>query len=250
MRIMSTRLFAAAFVLSSVATASAQTADEIVDKTLTAIGGRAALGKLTSRSATGTISIATPNGDIVGTIEVLNERPNKSRTLITLDLSAMGAGTMVLDQRCNGTTGYALDSMRGDHEITGGQLDVMKQNFFPTPFLDYKERGSKLELLGKEKVGERDAYMLNVTPTTGPPSRVYIDAQSFLPVKSVAKVTLPEVGDVEQTTELSDFREVDGVQVPFQVKGSSSVQSFTISVSKVEHNAKIDETLFGKPAEK
>ena len=50
MRIMSTRLFAAAFVLSSVATASAQTADEIVDKTLTAIGGRAALGKLTSRS--------------------------------------------------------------------------------------------------------------------------------------------------------------------------------------------------------
>ena len=69
-------------------------------------------------------------------------------------------------------------------------------------------------------------------------------------MKSVAKVTLPEVGDVEQTTELSDFREVDGVQVPFQVKGSSSVQSFTISVSKVEHNAKIDETLFGKPAEK
>ena len=65
MRIMSTRLLAAAFVLSSVATASAQTADEIVDKTLTAMGGRAALGKLTSRSATGTISIATPNGDIV-----------------------------------------------------------------------------------------------------------------------------------------------------------------------------------------
>ena len=64
----------------------------------------------------------------------------------------MGAGTMVLDQRCDGTTGYALDSMRGDHEITGGQLDVMKQNFFPTPFLDYKERGSTLELLGKEKL--------------------------------------------------------------------------------------------------
>ena len=120
MRIMSTRLFAAAFVLSSVATASAQTADEIVDKTLTAIGGRAALGKLTSRSATGTISIATPNGDIVGTIEVLNERPNKSRTLITLDLSAMGAGTMVLDQRCNGTTGYALDSMRATTRSPAG----------------------------------------------------------------------------------------------------------------------------------
>ena len=79
MRITSS-LLVAAFVLSSVGSAAAQTPDEIVDKTLTALGGRAALGKLTSRSSTGTMTISTPAGELSGTIEVLSARPNKSRT--------------------------------------------------------------------------------------------------------------------------------------------------------------------------
>jgi outer membrane lipoprotein-sorting protein len=250
MRITSKRLLTLAFVLSSVSSAAAQTADEIVEKTLTALGGRAALGKLTSRSSTGTMTVSTPGGDVSGSIEILNQAPNKSRTLITLDLSAVGAGTMVLDQRFDGTSGYALDTMRGNHEITGGQLELMKHNFFPTPLLGYKDRGSKIELAGKEKVGDREAYALIFTPASGPPSRVFIDAQSFLPVKLVTKVSVPDMGEVEQTTELSDFREVDGVQVPFKLKGSSDVQTFTIVLTKVEHNAKLDEALFAKPTDK
>jgi hypothetical protein len=49
---------------------------------------------------------------------------------------------------------------------------------------------------------------------------------------------------------LSDYREVDGVQVPFRLHGSSSVQTFTIVVSKVAHNVTIDESLFAKPGVK
>ena len=244
------KLLVAAFVLSSVGSAAAQTADEIVDKTVNALGGRDALGKLTSRSSTGTMTIATPGGEISGTVEVLTARPNKSRTLINLDLTAVGAGSMVLDQRFDGTSGYALDSMRGNREITGGQLELMKENVFPTPLLGYKERGSKVELAGKEKVDDRDAYVLNVTPASGPASRTFIDAQSYLPIKSIVKVNLPEVGDVEQTIEVSDYRDVDGVKVPFKVKGSSAVQTFTIVISDVKHNVKIDEALFAKPADK
>jgi hypothetical protein len=250
MRLTSKRLLAAAFVLSSVGQARAQTADEIIDKSLTAMGGRAALGKLTSRSTTGTMTVSTPGGDISGPIEVLNAAPNKSRSLITLDLAPFGGGSMILDQRFDGTSGYALDSMRGNHEITGGQLDAMKNNVFPTPLLTYKERGSKVELGGTEKVGDRDAYVLNVTPASGRPSRIFLDAQSYLPVKLVSTVELPEIGAVEQTIVPSDYREVDGVQVPFKLQGSSSVQTFTIVVTKVQHNVKVDEALFAKPADK
>jgi outer membrane lipoprotein-sorting protein len=249
MRITSS-LLVAAFVLSSVGSAAAQTPDEIVDKTLTALGGRAALDQLTSRSSSGTMTISTPAGELSGTIEVLSARPNKSRTLITLDLTSVGAGTMVLDQRCDGTSGYALDSMRGNRELTGSQLELMKQNFFPTPFLDYKERGSKVELAGKEKAGDRDAYVLNVAPVSGPASRVFIDAESYLPIRSIVTVNIPEAGDVEQTIELSDYREVDGVKVPFKVKGSSSIQTFTIVVTTMQNNVKVDDALFVKPAEK
>ena len=78
--------------------ASAQTADDVVEKHLSAMGGRAALGKLTSRSTVGTMTLSTPAGDITGPIEILSQPPNKTRTLIKMDLSALGAGRAVSAQ--------------------------------------------------------------------------------------------------------------------------------------------------------
>ena len=167
-----------------------------------------------------------------------------------IDLSAVGMGTAVVDQRSDGTSGYALDSMLGDHPITGNQLDNMRNSVFPSPFLDYKTRGTKILLGGKEKVGDRDAYALSITPAAGSVTRVFIDAETYLPLRTITNVEIPQVGMVEQTTDFSDLREVDGVKVPFRLTNTSSVQSFTVIVTKVEHNAKIDPALFSKPVDK
>ncbi len=102
------------------------------------MGGRAALEKVKSRQMTGTLAIGTPAGDIQGTIEILNAVPNKARTVIKADLSAFGAGPMLIDQRFDGTKGYVIDTLQGDREITGQQLETMKANAFPHPFLNYK----------------------------------------------------------------------------------------------------------------
>jgi outer membrane lipoprotein-sorting protein len=248
MRFTATTLLLVLFILGGAPAASAQTADEIVEKSLAAAGGREALGKLTSRSTSGTMTVSTPAGDISGTIEVLNQAPNKSRTLITLDLSSLGAGSVVIENRFDGTTGYAMDSMRGNRDITGTQLANLRNAYFPSPLLNYKERGTRIELAGKDKVGDRDAYTLIVTPKDGPVVRMSIDAESYLPDRSVVTVDLPEVGSVEQTIDFADYRDIDGVKVPFSLKGSSAVQTFFILVKKVEHNVKIDPALFVKPA--
>jgi len=245
MRLSQTAVFLAAFVFTGVA-ASAQTADEIVEKTLTALGGRAALGKLTSRSTTGTITVSTPGGDVSGTIEILNEKPNRLRRMIVLDLSALGAGTATVEQRFDGTTAYLIDSMRGDSTLTGSQLENLKNGIFPTPLLDYKERGTKILLGGKEKLGDRDAYALSITPASGPVTRLFIDAQSYLPARAIVTLDVPEAGPVEQTTDFSDYREVDGIKVPFSIKGTSAVQTLSIAITKVEHNVKVDPAMFTK----
>ena len=248
MKPVSRRLVMAALILSWAQTASAQTADEVIDKYLTAIGGRAALGKVTSRTTTGTMTLSTPAGDISGPVEMLNQQPNKSRMLMKMDLTSLGAGPMVVDQRFDGTAGYVLDTLQGNRDITGNQLENMKNGAFPNPFLNYKERGVTVELAGKEKVGEREAYVLIFKPRSGSVGRQFIDAESYLPVKVVAKIDIPQVGEVEQTTEFFDYRDVDGIKIPFTVKATSPVQRFTITITKVEHNVKIDETLFTKPA--
>ena len=227
--------------------ASAQTADDVVEKYLAAVGGRAALGKLTSRSTTGTMTLSLPQGPVSGSIEILNYRPNKTRTLTKLDLTSLGAGQVTREQRFDGTSGYILDSLQGNREITGNQLENLKNTGFPTPLLNYKERGATLELAGKEKVEGHDTYVLLYKPKTGSVARQFVDAETYLPVRLVIKVETPETGEVEQTTDLSDYREVDGIKVPFTIKLSTGGQSFTIAVTKVEHNVKIDEALFSKP---
>jgi hypothetical protein len=238
----------ASLVLGTVDGAAAQTADEIVEKHLAAIGGRAALGKLTSRVMTGTFTISTPAGEFSGPIEIMNQAPNKVRTLINLDLSGVGVGKVTVDQRFDGVTGYAIDTLQGNRDITGDQLEAMRNSLFPSPLLEYKNNGVALELTGKEKVGDRDAYVLMIKPKTGPSSKNYIDASTFMLFRQVATLDLPQVGRLEQTTDLSDERDVDGVKVPHKIVSTSSVQNFTVTVTKVEHNGAIDQTLFAKPA--
>ena len=198
-------------------------------------------------TTTGKITVSTPGGDVKGTVDVQNKAPNNVRTLISLDLSSLGAGMMTVDQRFDGTSGIVLDSMQGNRDLTGDQLANMKNQEFPTPLLHYKEHGTKIELGEKEKVGDRDAQVLTVTPKEGPPSRLYVDTQTWLPMRVVQTLELPEVGRVEQTTELSDYREVDGIKVPFSINNSSSVQKISIAVDKIQHNVDVDSTLFKKP---
>jgi hypothetical protein len=241
-------LMVVSLVLGGVRAAAAQTVDEIVEKHIAALGGRAALGKLTSRVLTGTITVSTPGGEFSGPIEVSNQAPNKVRTLIKLDLTAVGVGQMTIDQRFDGMTGYVIDTLQGNRDITGDQLEAMRNSFFPTPLLNYKENGITLELAGKEKVGDREAHVLIMKAKTGPSVRLFIDATTFSQLRQVVTANIPPVGDLEQTTDFSDEREVDGMKIAHMLKSTSSVQTFSVSISKVEHNLKIDPTTFAKPA--
>jgi len=248
MRAIFTRLAAALLLVGWAHAASAQTADEVIDKALNAVGGRAALATVKSRSATGTITLSTPAGDFEGSIAILNAVPNRSRSLIKADLPALGVGSLILDQRFNGSTGYVLDSLQGNRDITGNQLDNLKNGSFPHPFLTYKEMGITAKLTGKEKVGDRDAYVLIFDPPSGSVVRHYVDAETYLPIKLAIKVNVPQLGqDVEQETEFLDYKEVDGIKLPFRVKAQSSVQNYTVVFTKIEHNVLVDETLFSKP---
>ena len=78
--------------------------------------------------------------------------------------------------------------------------------------------------------------------------RTFFDAETYLPARIVVKVDIPEAGgEMEQTSDVSDYRVVDGIKIPFSITVSSAIQSFNIAVNKVEHNVKVDEALFAKP---
>jgi hypothetical protein len=250
MRAVSSRV-AASFILAVWAQAAwAQTADEVIEKSLAALGGRAAHAKIKSRSTAGTIEISTPGGEISGTIEVLNAAPDKMRTLVKADLSSLGAGALVIDQRFDGSSGYVLDSLQGNREMSGSQLESLRNTSFPHPFLNLKEKGISVQLKGKEKVGDREAFLLVFDPPSGPEVRQYVDAETFLPLRMMMSVDVPQLGQaVDQTTDYLDYRELDGVKLPYRIRASSSIQNFTVTIAKMEHNVAVDQALFVRPAQ-
>jgi hypothetical protein len=126
----------------------------------------------------------------------------------------------------------------------------MRNASFPHPFLNYKEMGATAQLKGKEKVGDRDAYLITLEPASGSIVRVDIDAETYLPLRTIVKVDVPQLGQqVEQATDFFDYRAVDGVKTPFRLKASSQVQNYTIAITKAENNVPVDEALFSKPAQ-
>jgi outer membrane lipoprotein-sorting protein len=222
-----------------------QTPDDVIEKHLAAVGGRAALAKLTSRKSTGTVTITTPNGALSGPIEIYAKPPNKVRAYMQLDLSALGVSDkMVMEQKFDGTAGWTLNSMQGNSEIVGNQLQNMRNNVFPSPFMAYKAAGTKIEILAKEKVAGKDAIVLLVTPKEGSVARIFFDAETYLIVRTVSKLSTPEVGEFEQTSEPSDYRSVDGVKVPFVLTNTSPVQTLTLKHEKIEHNVPVDDAMF------
>jgi outer membrane lipoprotein-sorting protein len=241
-------LIVAAVAIAVRPAAAQQTADQIIERHIAALGGRAAFAKVRSRQATGTVSLSTPAGDVPGTIEFLSEAPNKVRTLLKVDLSAAGVGQLVFDQRFDGVNGYVLDSIQGNHDITGEQLDTMRSGSFPDPMLNYKQLGATVQLLGTEKVGDRDTYVLRFEPTSGWPVRSYIDSETLMVLQTKVTLRLPELtGDIEQTTTFSDYRAVDGIKVPFRMRVSSPLQSISITFTDLKHNVPADPALFKKP---
>ena len=241
------RLIALVLVTLWTGDATAQTADEIVEKHLAALGGRDALRRLQTRVSTGTVTLTTAVGPVSGAIEASAKVPNKSRVLIKLDLTALGAGEIVNDQRFDGTTGYVIDTFNGNRDITGPQLASMRNSAFPTAWIDYQARGLTIALTGKETLAGRPAFALEVKPKDGPVTRTWIDTETYMLLQTSVKAEAPGLGEIDQITEYADYRTVDGVKVPFQVKSINSAQTVTAVLKEVTHNVELDDASFAKP---
>ena len=241
------RLAPVLIVLAWAHTSAAQTADEIIAKSVAAMGGRAAMEKLKTRLLVGTLTFSTPAGDLTGNVEMYHALPNKQRTVIKADLTQLGMGQMLFDQRFDGTSGYIVDSMQGDRAITGSQLDSLKTSAFPHPFLRYKALGMSVKLGAKEKLANRDVYPLTFAPPSGHPIKQYVDAGTFLPARGVIRMEVPQAGEVEQWMDSSDYRDVDGVKVAFKVTLTNPMQTVNMTFTKIAHNVPVDEKMFVKP---
>src|ERR1051325_6324925 len=213
-------------------------ADEIFSKYAAAVGGQTAIDKLKSRTAKGMVTQA--NGSSYQ-FEVSQAAPDKFYLLVTTQ-----QGT--LERGYNGQVGWEKTA-RGVREITGGELVNFKTANGLFSLLKLKEQYSRPPRVRKDKLGDRDVYVVDGTTIENRRMRLYFDAASGLLLRRTT--TMPTmVGIIPDQIDLEDYREADGLKFPFTARAATlelgnptSTRTFT----EIKLNVPVDDSKFNMP---
>lgn len=223
--------------------ASGQTADDIVTKYIAARGGLEQLKSVQSIRMKGTMT-SGPGQSAPVVIEL--KRP----AMMRMDMTVEGTtGTQAFD----GTSGWVFMPFAGMNGPERMPPDVVKeaqsQADFDGPLVDYAAKGNRIELAGKERTGGRDAWRLAVTLKNGSTRTVFIDASTFLEIKSVGTRAINGT-TVESEAALGDYRKVDGIMFPFTMETglTSMPQKQKMVLDTIEVNVAIGDERFRMPA--
>jgi outer membrane lipoprotein-sorting protein len=236
---------AAAIVLPN-HSASAQTLDDIVAMNLKSKGGIEKIRATETVRMTGTIAARDPTGqEMKATMVILAKRPNLMRRETTVN------GEQVVTA-FDGKTFWMARGRSQPQMLPGPQSAYAMQDAeFDSVFVDYKEKGYKIALVGKETLDAKPVYHLTVAKKSGPVQDFYLDAETGLETKISVRVDAPDSKPMVIATQLSDYRDVDGRQIPFKTQQTQNdVAVSAVTVDKVEFNVAADDSLFKMPPAK
>lgn len=209
-------------------TVAVKPAKDVIANYIAAIGGEAAVKKITSLQQNGEMEM---QGQKL-TVTMKNLAPNAS----TMEISMMGQTAM--KQAFNGTTGYNMQ-MGQKKELTGDDLAEKKAEKGIVSQLFYTTDGTKLESAGTAKVGTADAYKITVTSPAGKQKTEYYDVKSGLLLKEEKTVKAGTM-EITQSVEFGDYKKVGEVLFPHlltqNIQSAQGSQEFAIKISEIKVN--------------
>lgn len=215
------------------ATAPVPSVDQILDKYIQAIGGRVAVEKLTTRVMTG--SLVAPGGS--APIEIYEKAPNKFLVVINSPVSGLSQNGF------NGAVAWSRNSQRGLREMSGPEVENFKREYHLHREIKLKEFYPEMTVKGREKISDQEAYVVKAVAAEGTSEAMYFDVSSGLLIRRDVTIR----GTTLQTY-FEDYKEVDGVKIPFTVRRSRADFSFSYKFDEVKHNVTIEDMKFNKPA--
>ena len=204
--------------------------EAVLTKYVTAIGGPDAQRRITSRVSKGRVDV--PGVSFGGKLEIYAKAPNKSLTVMDVEPAGL------VKQGFDGRTGWS----NGSNGIERAAL--VDADFYRE--IKLKEQYTRIKLLGKVKEGFRQVYLVEATPRSGAAENLYFDVETGLLVRrDVPRRT--SKGVVRTEVYFSDWRDVDGVKVPFKITQAIENTKFVITLEDVKQNVPVDDAIFVRP---
>ena len=221
------------------------TAAQIAAKNVAARGGQAAWHAVSGLSMAGDMD-AGGKQDVKLPFVLSMKRPNKSRLEITFaDKTAL--------QVYDGSKGWKYRPFLNREDIepfTEQEARSAAATEIDSPLMDYASKGSKLELVGMDKVEGKAAYKLRLTPQTRAPYHVWVDASSFLEVKVEGEPRKMDNRVRPVVVYYRDYKTVGGLTLPqvLETAVEGVAQTRKIKITSFKLNPPLDDALFAQRA--
>jgi photosynthetic reaction center cytochrome c subunit len=220
---------------SSGGKASLPAADQLLDKYLAAVGGADALQKITSRVQKGALTAFSGQHFPV---EVYSKAPDKRASVMHLQ---GGDSTTAFD----GNRGW-LSVPGRVHVMSAAENDAARMDADLYLPVHLKTLYAKFSVDTGEKIDGHDTYLIVGRNEGQPPLRLYLDTESGLLLRLVRYAETP-LGRNPTQIDYADYRDANGVKVPFRWTLARPGNRFTIQVERVEQNVPVDDSKFAPP---
>ncbi|TAL70865.1 MAG: outer membrane lipoprotein-sorting protein [Bacteroidetes bacterium] len=219
--------------------AYSQTVDDIVNNMNKSRGGSEAYTKILNWKMTGTTSMM---GQSIAFIQFF-KKPNMFRS----EQDMMGQKII---QTFDGQKGWMINPMTGSNDaqpMDSATIEQMKRmnDIFEGPVNNYKEKGIKIDLLGKDDVNGVSCYKMKIVNNTNE-STLWVNNETYLPVKM--KSTVNQMGNnMEVETNFLDYKDFQNIKMPTKVVMNAMGMEISMLFEKIELNTAIDDAIFKKP---
>lgn len=211
-------------------------ADAIVKSVLQAYGGTQAVAKVRTVKATGSITEFMTERS--GAYARYLERPGRLRIEI---MPGQQGEVRILD----GGRGWQLG--RSGFEISSPvmvQSMVYQYCYLDLP-MGFADASYPVSYGGVHRLGNREAYQLNLELHNAPELHVFIDTKSHRIVRVSSRFAMGGMGVGELATEYGDFRPVAGVLFPHRLTNyAGDFKLSEIDLDEISVNAKLPPSLF------
>lgn len=229
----------AVFLLALVsAPAHSQTAKEILGKYIDAQGGAKALGAVKDTTISGGLDLLSYG--MSGTLTMYQKEPDKMR----MDIEVMG---MVITQAFDGEIAWMVNLQTGATEQMPENLtqEFKRQAIGNEALLNPEKWGIKYDFTGKEKIDDKEYFVLTQTTSDGHVTTMYIDPATYLTYKTKG-TTIGETGaEIMQESVVGDYKKVDGILMPHSMTTYRDGQEFMkMTITKIAFNAGLEDSLF------
>ncbi len=208
---------------------------KVIGDYLTAIGGADKLAAVKDVQSTVTMQ----SRGMAITLQQAQKKGNK--LVMEMLMSGQSMGKTIL----NGDKAIQTGQGGAQRDITGTELDDLKEQSNPFKELEYLNDSYQLQLKGIEEINGKSAYLVEVTHPNGTKKTEYYEVATSLKLR---EITQDKGADGNPTTVINDFddyKAVGGIKFPH---ASTTTGVFPmpmkIKVSEIKVNAGVDDAMF------